>query len=212
MGKSKKLIVFDLDGTLNRTELYAVEIHRMVQTEFGWHAQTPEQIQSVFGALTSEYMPLLLPGADKETQRRYLKRVAEVEKDYLHLAAAYDGSAQMLDELHGKGWETAVCSNSSSRYISTILNAIRLTDKIDHIEPLDKAFNSKKASLKNLLDRLKPEKAVMVGDTSFDEEAAEENGIPFIGCLYGFRPHEMENAPIAVERPAQIPEAAESLL
>ena len=39
MGKSKKLIVFDLDGTLNRTELYAVEIHRMVQTEFGWHAQ-----------------------------------------------------------------------------------------------------------------------------------------------------------------------------
>lgn len=43
MKPAPKLIVFDLDGTLNRTELFAVEVHRMLQTEFGWPAQSPKK-------------------------------------------------------------------------------------------------------------------------------------------------------------------------
>ena len=91
MKPASKLIVFDLDGTLNRTELFAVEVHRMLQTEFGWPAQSPEEITAVFGAPAEEYMDRLLPGSDKATQQRYLKREAEVEYDYMHLAAAYEG-------------------------------------------------------------------------------------------------------------------------
>ena len=211
MEKPAKLIVFDLDGTLNRTELFAVEVHRMVQTEFGWNAQTPEQIQATFGAPASEYAPLLLPGSDKETQDRYLKRVAQVESDYLHLAAAYDGCDSLMDALHEKGWRTAVCSNASQRYISMVLSAIRLMDKIDYIQPLEKGVDSKDASLSLLLKRTAPEKAVMVGDTSFDLQAARKNRIPFIGCRYGFRPQEMEEAEICVSSPCEILEQAEKL-
>ena len=146
MKSETKLIVFDLDGTLNRTELFAVEVHRMLQTEFGWPAQSPEEITAIFGAPAEEYMDRLLPGSDEKTKQRYLKREAEVEYDYMHLAAAYDGCARMLSVLRENGWETAVCSNSSFRYISMILNSTGLMHQIDYIQPLEKGMTEKSQS------------------------------------------------------------------
>ena len=47
--------------------------------------------------------------------------------------------------------------------------------------------------------------AVMVGDTAYDCQAAKACGIPFIGCLYGFRPAEMEaEAKHRVNTPGEI--------
>lgn len=212
MKPASKLIVFDLDGTLNRTELFAVEVHRMLQTEFGWPAQSPEEITSVFGAPAEEYMDRLLPGSDKATQQRYLKREAEVEYDYMHLAAAYEGCQQMLSDLRENGWETAVCSNSSFRYISMILNATGLMHQIDYIQPLEKGMTEKSQSLHALLERVPHSMAVMVGDTAYDCQAAKACGIPFIGCLYGFRPAEMEaEAKHRVNAPGEIFTLAEEL-
>ena len=62
-------------------------------------------------------------------------------------------------------------------------------------------------SLKHLLEKTAPQSAVMIGDTRYDFEAAAFNGIPFIGCLYGFRPHEIAGLPHLVERPADLTEA-----
>ncbi len=212
MKPAPKLIVFDLDGTLNRTELFAVEVHRMLQTEFGWPAQSPEEITAIFGAPSDEYMDRLLPGSDAATKQRYLKREAEVEYDYMHLAAAYDGCKMMLSALREKGWETAVCSNSSFRYISMVLNSTGLMHLIDYIQPLEKGMTEKSQSLASLLQRIPHSAAVMVGDTSYDLQAAEANHIPFIGCRYGFRPTEMENVTHTVLTPVEITELAERIV
>ena len=52
----------------------------------------------------------------------------------------------------------------------------------------------------------------MVGDTIFDLEAARKNDLPFIGCLYGFRPAEMAAADRKVAAVSEIPAAAQELL
>ena len=205
MERPSKLIVFDLDGTLNQTELFSVEVHRMVQTELGWPAQSPEVIKSIFGTPPADYVPKMLPGSDPETQQRYIRRVAEVEHDYIHLAAPYGGCREMLMRLHEDGWKTAVCSNSSYRYISMVLNAIGLMDSIDFIQPLEPDMSVKSESLRRLLQKVLPESSIMVGDTSFDAIAAQENNIPFIGCRYGFRPEEMETERYRVKAPLEIP-------
>jgi phosphoglycolate phosphatase len=212
MEQSSKLVVFDLDGTLNRTELFSVGVHRMVQTEFGWPAQSPEQIISIFGAPANEYIEGLLPGADDETKRKYLKRVSEAECDLMDLAAAYDGCGEMLDMLHEGGCKTAVCSNSSFRYITTVLKAIKLADKIDFIQPLEPGMTTKGESLRALLTKAGCTDAVMVGDTVYDQQAAIANQIPFIGCNYGYRPHEMKEAEHTVDKPLDIPALINSLI
>lgn len=212
MANPEKLIVFDLDGTLHRTDAFAVKLHQVVQNEFSYPVQTAEQIRGTFGAPSSEYLPLLLPGSDEETQRRYVRRIIELENENLHLAESYPGTAEMLQQLRGDGWVTAVCSNSSVRYIASVLKAIQLKDLIDEIQPLEEAFHNKGESLAYLLERLQPQRALMVGDTIFDLEAARKNSLPFIGCLYGFRPKEMAAADKRVDTPAGIPAAAQELL
>lgn len=212
MANPEKLIVFDLDGTLHRTDAFAVKLHQIVQNEFGYPVQTAEQIRSTFGAPASEYLPFLLPGSDEEIRRRYSHRIIELENENLYLAEAYPGTAEMLRQLRGDGWVTAVCSNSSLRYISSVLKAIRLDDLIDEIQPLEDSFHSKAESLAHLVERLQPQKALMVGDTVFDLDAARKNSLPSIGCLYGFRPKEMEAADKRVDAPANIPAAAQELL
>ena len=107
---------------------------------------------------------------------------------------------------------TAVCSNSSVRYISAVLKAIRLDALIDEIQPLDPDSRGKDESLARLLERVQPRKALMVGDTIFDLEAARKNDLPFIGCLYGFRPAEMAAADRKVAAVSEIPAAAQDLL
>jgi len=212
MEQCSKLIVFDLDGTLNRTELFSVGVHRMVQTEFGWPAQSPKQIISIFGAPSSEYIESLLPGADDDTKQKYLKRVSQAERDSMDLAAAYDGCAEMMDELHANGCKTAVCSNSSFRYITAVLNAIKLADKIDYIQPLEPGMTKKGQSLQALLTKTACSAAIMVGDTVYDQQAAIDNRIPFIGCRYGYRPQEMKDLENAVDKPLDVPAMVTGLL
>lgn len=205
MPHPQKLVIFDLDGTLNRTELFSVGAHRMVQTEFGWTAQSPEQIKRIYGLPAKEYISMLLPGADKETQDRYLKRVDQVEQECMDLAEAYQGCSELMDRLHEDGCATAVCSNAPAHYIEKVLDKIHLADKVDYTQPLEKNMNSKTESLRALIERVQPEQgAVMVGDTSMDSKAASDNGIPFVGCLYGYRPEEMQTEKYHVSEPREI--------
>lgn len=200
----EKLFVFDLDGTLNRTDLFSVDAHQKVLAEFGWPVQTPEEIQALFGETSHEFMQHILPGADEQTKRRYLNRISEVEHEYIDHAAPYDGCPQLLDILHERGYRTAVCSNSSYRYISMVLSVIDLMDRIDFIQPLEAGMRTKSESLRNLLKKVSPEAAVMVGDTILDYQAAKDNCIPFIGCEYGYRPAEMRRLECSVKSPLEI--------
>ena len=52
----------------------------------------------------------------------------------------------------------------------------------------------------------------MVGDRKFDIQAARANGIPFIGCAYGYAPQEIREADLVVKEPAEILPAVETLI
>ena len=44
------------------------------------------------------------------------------------------------------------------------------------------------------------------------QQAARDNGLPFVGCQYWRMPHEVEEADIKVSRPAQIIAAVKALI
>ncbi len=209
---NKPLIIFDLDGTLNQTELHSVPAQMQVLREFGVSNISPEKIKGTFGATYEEYTETLLPGYSEERKQAYLKRVLEVESEFLfQYGHFYPGTDTMLDDLHHKGYFTAVCSNASEKYITTVLKTLSLTERIDYIQPLIRG-KSKKDSLRFLLSRIQPSASVMVGDTVFDMEAARANRIPFAGCLYGYRPHEMQGADALLRQPMDLLAVVDRLL
>jgi len=209
---NNKLVVFDLDGTLNRTELYAVPAHKKALADLGIYDKTDADIIANFGARATDAIPNLIGECDEETGFEYLRKVTLYENEFIkEFAGEYDGVSDLLDDLGKNGYKTAVCSNASERYIRMVLTSLNLIDKVDYIQPLLPEM-TKNDTLKLLIERVIPNKAIMVGDRIFDKLAAKHNNIPFIGCLYGFEKSEVEDADIAVNSPREILDAVKKLI
>ena len=208
----KKLVVFDLDGTLNKTELYAVPAHQKALHELGVTNISDADIIATFGARAEDSYHLLVGTTDPDILCVYMQKVSQYEREMIKTnAGSYDGVPQMLAGLKKRGFFTAVCSNSSERYIRMVLSNLGILKYIDDIQPLIPGLK-KEDTLRLLLERMKPDRAVMIGDRSYDQSAALKNGLPFIGCLYGFRPEEMCHADAVIKDASEIPDAVERLM
>ena len=76
----------------------------------------------------------------------------------------------------------------------------------------ESAGPDKRLVLKELLEEAGPVRAVMVGDRFYDREAAVYCGIPFIGCLYGYSPQEVEAEPLLVRSGGELYDAVMRVL
>lgn len=207
-----KLVVFDLDGTLNRTDLFTIPASRQALAERGITDKSDEVIMSMVGARGCDIFPALLGTDDSEIGWAYLKRVGELENEYIKTNhGTFPKIKELLLDLHNNGYRTAVCSNASERYIRMVLETLGILEDIDAIQPLLPNL-TKDDTLRLLIQREAPEKAVMVGDRHFDKAAARANSIPFIGCLYGYSREEVIDADIAVEQPCEILDAVKKLI
>ncbi len=208
----KNLVVFDLDGTLNRTELYAVSAHHKALAQYGITGITDEQILSTFGASDEDFFNLLGIDFPPEKRKEYIRNFAVLEfEEIKHHKATYPNVKEMLTELKNAGYITAICSNASVRYIRLVLSELEILELIDYMQPIEPSL-AKDDTLKKLLERCVHDKAVMVGDRFYDKRAAKSNNIPFIGCMYGFCADEVADADIAVKDASEIPAAVKKLI
>lgn len=199
------LVVFDMDGTLNKTDEYAVEAYQLALRQVGAPALSEAEIIRQLGKRPDDIADSILPkGSGASERESYFKHLRENE--YLLIrknGKAFDGILELLRNLHQAGICTAVCSNASRGHIDKVLHAIKIADQIDEVQSLIPG-KTKVEVLRALLGRLHPEKTCMVGDRIFDREAASENHVPFIGCLYGYGPSEIRDAEFTVSAPSEI--------
>ncbi len=208
----KKLVVFDLDGTLNQTMLYAEEAHRLALEHFGVTHLSGEEIISYFGARPQDYVKDMLPDFTHEQHEEYHKIVAKYEQELMRVhGKEFDGVTESLISLRADNYLIAVCSNSSNRYISSVLKALNLTEYVDLIQELLPNM-IKDDTLRILLNEVKPDKACMVGDRIYDKNAAMTNNIPFIGCGYGYNEEEVKNSDYTVYSAHELYNAVKTLI
>ena len=91
------------------------------------------------------------------------------------------------------------------------LKAINIDNRIDYVQELVPGL-TKDGTLKLLLEKVQPQKVVMVGDRIFDINAAKANNIPSIGCLYGFCREEALTADYTAESVHEIAEIIKNIL
>lgn len=207
----KKLIVFDLDGTLNQTSLYAVEAVRLALADFGVTGLSDQEIESHFGERPADYTKTYFPNFPEQVRQDFLKAEARYEDELLvKNGRPFDGIPELLKALKQEGWLLAVCSNSSNRYITLVLKTLGIYEDIDFLQQLVPGL-IKDDTLKILLDEVKPETAIMVGDRIYDLNAARANSISFIGCAYGYNPEEMQQADYLAHTPMQILDGVHAL-
>jgi phosphoglycolate phosphatase len=197
-GRTLEAVLFDLDGTLLDTAADIAEALNRAWAERGWPPIAPSAVRRMIGRGS----PMLIERA-AALQSRELDEVAKaaiLERFFHHYgsleesgefkAEPYAGAAECLRALHEAGLRIAVVTNKQERFATGLLQALALSVWVNCVVGGDSCPRRKPdpAPLLFACEQLglSPARALMVGDSKNDVQAARGAGIPVICVPYGY--------------------------
>ncbi len=185
--RTSPLLIFDLDGTLYRTESSFVRTMRGV---YGMHRLPYPGDAAILGMVGETFETFLdwLIGQGFDGARDELKEEigrAEMAAIRSH-GELYDGVPETLRELRGRGCLLALCTNGDRRYVDAVLGRGGILPLFESLSTLETGGRSKSERLGDLIRESQPRRPIMVGDRYHDVEAARSNGCRMVGALYGY--------------------------
>ncbi len=210
--KIRKTAIFDLDGTLHHTEKALVPAIQMAMSDLGFQPAAPADINALYGEPLEIFCRKLLNSND-ETCREFRNGIRSYQTITLHeKGALYPGTREMLSALQAMGFDLAICSNADLDYIELVTSSLGIADMFSLLEGKDD-HASKTRRVKKIIENNRSSFSVMIGDRYHDINAAAENGIPSIGCLYGYGDQaEIQKADHPVSSPIEIADVVRMLL
>ena len=210
-----KLLIFDLDGTLIDSRQDLVNSVNASLRFLGRAERPSDEIAAMVG----DGAPALVRRAlgenvDEDTMRRgleyFLSYYREHKLDHTYL---YDGIAEALIALQG--------ANGTQRLMSVLTNKpVHPSRAIVHAFGLEakfvsvyggNSFETKKPDplgINTVLSEtgVRPEEAVMIGDSHVDIETGRSAGTWTCGVTYGFAPHTLVRDPgdVSVDSPQEL--------
>lgn len=192
-----KNLIFDLDGTLFQTELIAIPafIHTFdrLRQEGLYAEDTPDRrkLLSMFGLTLHEIWQTLLPNTDDAIKAKADEYMGYYESTFIDEGKGqlYEGTIQVLEQLHQQGRSLYIASNGAKDYVDHVVSSMHIGK---YIAKAYSAGEYKTKSKVQLVERLLLEQALqshdtwMVGDRKSDIEAGVKNNVVSVGCGYGF--------------------------
>lgn len=185
---SRRLVVFDFDGTLANTIEGIVSTARTVLLEHGFTEEQMGDLRRVVGPPFPQAF-VMVYGVSLEEAQAITERYREI---YATLGPeawpAYDGIADLLRTLHADGRLLAIASSKRQNLIERATTENGLADLFDlKLGKQADLTDSKDKIIGRALQHfdLGADDAVMVGDRCYDVEAAATCGIPCVGVHYG---------------------------
>jgi phosphoglycolate phosphatase len=202
------LIMFDMDGTLFRTETSFFPSVREFASRHAFPAPDEEFLRSFIGQSGSEWRAWLEQlHLDKSTQE-LASEFDLLEQEYVKTQGElYPGTTDVLRALALDGWKLGVCSNAPGWYPETILTRAGVRDLFTVIRVPARRDQTKAMMLCEVWNEFHPDQCAMVGDRADDMRAAYAGGYFAIGAAYGWAPEELELADIRIHDIAEIPTA-----
>lgn len=188
------LIVFDLDGTLFRSETIEITAISRALAENGYPSKTPDEILGVIGLIMKEACEYLIGECEGLRAEKFCSDVLRFEDEEIKLSGIlYDGVLEFLDRMKSRGYKLCICTNGNVEYVDAIAEKFRLNRYFEEIwHQRDGITKSEAVGI--LKERFKAEMLIMVGDRTADIEAARDNGGISIGVSYGFGKDEVLQA------------------
>ena len=220
---SPRIIVFDLDGTLVDTAPDLINTLNYVLDREGLPPVPLASARNMIGAGARKLIERGLEIEGRSVSVSDLDRMMRVFIDYYaeHIAdesRPFDGLEAALDDLEGRGYRFAVCTNKLEWLSKLLIDRLGMTGRFAAICGADTFGVAKPdpAILHQTIARAGgvSAAAVMIGDSGTDIGVARRAGIPVVGVSFGYT-----DVPIADLKPDrlighmdELPGAVESLL
>jgi phosphoglycolate phosphatase len=220
---SVRTVVFDLDGTLVDTAPDLISALNFVLDREGLPPVPLKSARTLIGAGVRR---LLERGLEVDGRHASVEDINRLTDDFIeyyaaHIADAsrpFDGLESALDDLEGKGYRFAVCTNKLEWLSKQLLNRLGMSARFAAICGADTFGVAKPdpAILQQTVARAGGQlsTAIMVGDAGPDIGVARRAGIPVIGVEFGYT-----DVPIADLKPdrlighmRELPAAVEGLM
>ncbi len=201
-------LIFDLDGTLTDSKPGILGCLRKVIDAWNIGYQCP--LDHFVGPPVEEWVIELLPNGNEEERARLARDYrACYDREGWRNNSVYPGVREMLVELRRQGFPLYVCTSKQQHFAVRILDAFELSGLFTAIYG-DKAeyASHNKADLLAIVLReqsLSRDSAWMVGDRSFDIDAAHGNRLRCLAAGWGYgTPEEWAYADAVAETPADV--------
>ncbi|MDH5719158.1 MAG: HAD-IA family hydrolase [Spirochaetia bacterium] len=192
MNNKIKLVIYDWDGTLMDSVGLITKSILLAFKELGLQEISEEKAKSIIGLGLYEALKVLAPDSPTETHdlllETYRKHFSEAAETGMIL---FSGVKTAVQEHHKNGLQMAVATGKSRRGLdldfirSGIGSYFQTTRTVDECRAKPDPH-----MIEDILQELdiKPENAVMVGDTTFDMQMAQTAGVRKIAAAYGAHP------------------------
>ena len=216
-------IVFDLDGTLVDTAPDLLGALNAVLTVEGHEPVVPADLRHIVGHGARAMFEHALQRTGAPVTPERLKALTEQFLAYYRVNIArgsrpFPGVPETLTLFAGRGAGLGVCTNKPQDLTELLLDALDLTRHFPAIIGGGRTPYSK-PDPRHLLEVVsalkgKRERAILIGDSPVDVEAARAADIPVIAMSYGYTPvpvHEL-GADAVVDDFAELPEVIARLI
>ena len=211
----KKLVIFDLDGTLLDTIADLAESANYALKQLGYPTHDIETIRTFVGNGINKLLERALPSHEQTEENVIRMRSHFVPYYDIHnadLSTPYPGIVSLLEDLQAKGILIAVASNKYQK--ATVKLVKQYFPNIDFIEILGQreGINVKPdpTIVFDILQKadVSKEDILYVGDSGVDMQTAINAGVDAVGVTWGFRPR----AELESFQPMGLIDKAEDLL
>lgn len=188
----KKLIIFDLDGTLLDTLIDLQKAVNFALSHFNYPLRSLEQVRKDIGNGVAKLIERSIPqGILNENYQKCLDIFKKsYRENYDNFTHAYDGMVCTVQELSNEGYLVTVATNKIID-VAKILLDHHYPNLFDYIQGDASGVHKKPHPdmINNILNhyKLNKEDVLYIGDTNVDEETALNAGVDYVLVTYGYR-------------------------
>lgn len=189
------LLIFDWDGTLSDSVGRIVESMRAAALRVGLPELDDESIKGIIGLGLPEAIRTLYPAIGDDTA---VMRMRQAYADHYMAQDAepsqlFEGVTESLEYFRQQGYQLAVATGKARRGLDRVLAANGWQNFFDASRAADETASKPDPLMLNQILAhcdVAPERALMVGDASFDLLMARNAGIDSVAVSYGAQPVE----------------------